>query len=101
VDPERRPFITAEAEILEAAMHAAATEVGSPSARRDALQQCLNGMPEARGRQALNLRYGEGLAGERAARRLALTPNAFYTLLSRVRKYLLECVERRLRIDEG
>jgi DNA-directed RNA polymerase specialized sigma24 family protein len=57
-------------------------------------------MPAAKGRQALNLRYGEGLAGEQGARRLGMTTNAFYTLLSRLRKLLQECVERRLRIEE-
>ncbi len=100
VDPERKPFVTAESEVLEAAMHSAEGHGATPSARGEALRQCLKDMPEAKGRQALNLRYAEGLAGEQGARRLGMTTNAFYTLLSRVRKFLQECVERRLRIDE-
>ncbi len=100
VDPGRRPFVTAEMEVLEAAMRAA-EEAPAPSARRDALRQCLDRMPQARGRRVLELRYGEGLPGEKVAREVGVSLNALYTLLSRVRKILQDCVEHRLRTEEA
>ncbi len=71
VDPERRPFVTAEMEVLERALVAAGETGGAGADRRDALERCLNSLPEARGRRALELRYGQGLPGERVARDLA------------------------------
>ena len=100
VDPERRRFVTAEMEVLEAAMRTVEEPASTSSGRRDALQQCLQSLPDARGRRALELRYGEGLTGDRVARQLGVSLNALYTLLSRVRKALQDCVERRLRVEE-
>lgn len=101
VDPERRPFVTAEMEVLERALVAAGETGGAGADRRDALERCLNSLPEARGRRALELRYGQGLPGERVARDLGLSLNALYTLLSRVRKILHDCVRERLRAEEA
>lgn len=101
VDPGRRPFVTAEMEVLEAALRSAEGEGGAPSTRRDALRICLDQMPQARGRRVLELRYGEGLAGEKVAREVGLSLNALYTLLSRVRRALQDCIERRVRAEEA
>jgi RNA polymerase sigma-70 factor (ECF subfamily) len=101
VDPERRPFLTAEMEVLEGALDAAAREDAAPSLRREALKRCLDQLPEARGRRVLELRYGEGLPGERVAKELDLSLNALYTLLSRMRRALQDCIERRLRAEEA
>ncbi len=100
VDPDRRPFLTAETEVLELALHAAEREE-APSLRRDALRHCLDQLPDARGRRVLELRYGQGLPGDRVARDVDLSLNALYTLLSRVRRALQDCVERRLRVEEA
>jgi RNA polymerase sigma-70 factor (ECF subfamily) len=102
VDPGRRPFVTKEAEVLEAAL-AAAVPPDRPAAdagRREALRACLREMP-GRGHRALALRYGEGLGGGAVARRMGVSLNALYTLLSRVRKQLLDCVERRVRSGQS
>jgi RNA polymerase sigma-70 factor (ECF subfamily) len=101
VDPGRRHFVTAEMEVLESAMRAVESRGGGPSSRREALRQCLDQMPEARARRVLDLRYGEGLAGDKVAEQLGLSLNALYTLLSRVRRVLQDCIERRLRIEEA
>jgi len=100
VDPGRRSFVTAELDVLESALRAVEERNEEPSARREALRKCLHGLPEARGRRALELRYGEGLRGERVAQELGLSINALYTLLSRARKALQDCVEQRLRLEE-
>jgi len=98
VDPGRRPFVTAEMEVLEAALVAAAPpdRPAADADRREALRACLRELP-ARGHRALALRYGEGLDGGSVARKMGVSLNALYTLLSRVRKMLSECVERRIR----
>ena len=101
VDPERRPFVTAEMDVLESALRAVESEGGAPSSRREALRRCLDQMPQARGRRVLELRYGEGLAGEKVAEQLGLSLNALYTLLSRVRRILQDCIERRVRAEEA
>ena len=101
VDPGRRPFVTAEMDVLESAMGAGEPAEESSSRRRDALRRCLESLPEARGRKVLELRYGEGLPGSQVAERAGLSLNALYTLLSRVRRSLQECIERRLRADEA
>jgi DNA-directed RNA polymerase specialized sigma24 family protein len=54
-----------------------------------------------RGHRALALRYGEGLDGGAVARKMGVSLNALYTLLSRVRKTLFECVERRMRSGQN
>jgi RNA polymerase sigma-70 factor (ECF subfamily) len=100
VDPDRRKFVTAEMEVLEAAMKAVEEERPA-SDRRDALQRCLESLPDARGRRAIELRYGESWSAGKVARDLGVTMNALYTLLSRVRKALQECVDRRLRAEEA
>ena len=101
VDPDRRPFVTAEMEVLESALHAVEREGGAPSSRREALRRCLDQMPQAKGRRVLELRYGEGLAGEKDAQQVGLSLNALYTMLSRVRRVLQDCVERRVRTEEA
>jgi len=100
VDPDRRPFVTAEMEVLESALQAAESAAPAPSVRRDALRRCLDQMPEARGRRVLELRYGEGLPGEKVAQQVGVSLNALYTLLSRVRKLLQDCIERRVKTEE-
>ncbi len=101
VDPDRRPFVTAEMEVLESAMRAADSGKEPPSSRREALKRCLERMPDARARRVLELRYGDGLSGESVAQRVGMTLNALYTLLSRIRHSLQDCVERRLRTGDA
>jgi RNA polymerase sigma-70 factor (ECF subfamily) len=75
-----------------------ATEV---SARVEALQGCLERLPE-QARQLLRLRYEDGLSCSAVARRLRNTVAAVYQSLSRVHRQLRLCVERRLAAaDQG
>jgi RNA polymerase sigma-70 factor (ECF subfamily) len=102
VDPGRRPFVLAEMEVLESAMAAAApaAEPAASADRREALRECLRSVPD-RGHQALSMRYAEGLDGGAVARKMGVSLNALYTLLSRVRKMLFDCVERRMRSGQN
>ncbi len=100
VDPARRPEVVVEAEVLESAMDAARDEREPERPQLDALRHCI-GRLQGRSRRVIDLRYGEGLPGPRTAEVLNMSLNALYTLLSRVRQGLMECVERRLRLEDA
>jgi RNA polymerase sigma-70 factor (ECF subfamily) len=100
VDPARRGYVTVEAEVLESAVEAAGTSPESASARREALKSCLKELPD-KSRSAVELRYGRGQACNSIATRLGMSMTALYSLLSRVRKALQDCAERRLRLEDA
>jgi RNA polymerase sigma-70 factor, ECF subfamily len=64
-------------------------------AKRDALVECLQTLPE-RSRQAVLLRYHEGLSRESIAAQTGLRVEGVKSLLERVRTALGECIERRV-----
>jgi RNA polymerase sigma-70 factor (ECF subfamily) len=63
--------------------------------RKRALVDCVKGLPE-KSRAVIELKYDRGLAGGEVARRLGSTYNAVMRTLSRVRKVLAKCVEKKL-----
>jgi RNA polymerase sigma-70 factor (ECF subfamily) len=65
-------------------------------ARREALQQCLNGLPP-RSQTLLELRYQQGHSLAEVADHVQSTMDAVHKALSRIRARLQECIERRLR----
>ncbi len=69
-------------------------------ARREALRECTRQLPE-REREILRRRYEEAVPVERLAASLSTTRGAVDTMLYRLRKALLACVELRLRQAES
>jgi len=65
------------------------------SLRVEALQRCLDGLPE-KSRRLLALRYEQSLKLGQIAERLRTTADAVHKALSRIRERLQECVRRRL-----
>ena len=64
--------------------------------RYGALQECLKQVAP-RTREMVGLRYADPpLTPQQIARQLSWTPNSVRVALARARKFLLECVERRL-----
>jgi RNA polymerase sigma-70 factor (ECF subfamily) len=63
--------------------------------RREALRNCLERV-EGQRREAVQLRYHEGLAVSEIAEKLATSPSSVSVMLHRIRKSLLECIQRRL-----
>jgi RNA polymerase sigma-70 factor (ECF subfamily) len=64
--------------------------------RYEALQNCLEQVAP-RAREMVMLRYADPpLTPQQIGRQLSWTPNAVRVALARARKFLLECVERRL-----
>jgi RNA polymerase sigma-70 factor (ECF subfamily) len=68
--------------------------------RERVLQECVGKLPPDH-REALQLRYQEGLSLEEMATRLQKTVGALYRLLSRVRHVLHECVTKNLHQSEN
>jgi DNA-directed RNA polymerase specialized sigma24 family protein len=64
------------------------------------LRHCLRGLP-ATYRNAVEVRYQEQLRGERLAARLQITLANAKKRLLRARKMLLECLQRRLEVEEA
>jgi RNA polymerase sigma-70 factor (ECF subfamily) len=63
--------------------------------RREALARCLEGIP-ATARRLVELTYRDGCDAATVARRLASSVNAIYLALSKLRRRLRTCVERRM-----
>lgn len=61
----------------------------------DGLRQCLELLPETY-RQAVHLRYTEGLQGAKLAERLSISGEALKKRLQRGRARLLACLERKM-----
>ncbi|MBI1370825.1 MAG: sigma-70 family RNA polymerase sigma factor [Planctomycetes bacterium] len=62
---------------------------------RDALEHCLNRLPE-RQRAMVAMRYGDELGREQIAERLKTTASAVAMALTRIRRALATCIETRI-----
>ncbi len=93
----QREFFTER--ILEAVSDQFETHLGQAGDRRDALLGCLEKL-EGRKRELVNAYYSSARpASEAIANNLSLTPNALRQSLFRIRKILLECVQRTLQAE--
>lgn len=63
----------------------------------DALESCLRKLPR-KSRQLIDLRYLSCLRAEEISDQAGLTVQSVYTRLSQIRKALLECIKRQLRL---
>jgi RNA polymerase sigma-70 factor (ECF subfamily) len=95
VNPKRRRLVGVESEVLEQALVAAEPDGEALVERRDALMHCLDKV-RGRLRRVLELRYRDGLDMARLTKRLRLSKNAVYSLLSRARETLRHCAQRRI-----
>ena len=65
-----------------------------------ALRQCLDGLPKDK-RELIALRYERSSSFDDISNHVGSTPAAVQRALSRIRKMLHECVQRRLQLAEG
>lgn len=70
------------------------------TARRDALEACLQKLPAAQ-RELVLSAYAKGTRIDDLAARRQQTPMSLYKLLHRIRLALLDCVERTLAAEEA
>jgi RNA polymerase sigma-70 factor (ECF subfamily) len=80
---------------LQAVLDAYERTQETASVRAEALQECMERLPE-KARRLLALRYDKALRLDQIARRLGATLDAVHKALSRIRLRLQKCVERRL-----
>jgi RNA polymerase sigma-70 factor (ECF subfamily) len=93
----QREFFTER--ILEAVSDAFEAHLGQSGDRRDALLRCLDKL-EGRKRALVTTYYSSARpASESIAKKLSLTPNALRQSLFRIRKMLLECVQRTIQAE--
>lgn len=69
-------------------------------ARQKALLECIERLP-SRSREVVRRRYGEWLPLERVAQAVAWKVSSVKVALSRARRALMECVERKIRAEEA
>ncbi|HEX6963380.1 MAG TPA: sigma-70 family RNA polymerase sigma factor [Lacipirellula sp.] len=69
-------------------------------ARSEALVNCLKGLSD-RDRRLLRLRYEADHSMSEIAERESSSVGAMYTALSRIRKALIACIERRMGMEAG
>ena len=90
-------------ELLEAVSVAFIEDTSEDSVVRDeasALRQCLDGLPKDK-RELVALRYERSSSFDEISKHTGSTPAAVQRALSRIRKLLHECVQRRLQLAEG
>jgi RNA polymerase sigma-70 factor (ECF subfamily) len=97
---KKRDQLVFSAEILDDLGQAIAEQSGERHERREALEQCLEQLPE-RSRRLLDLRYVEDLPTSQIATATGSTAGSVRVLLTRVRGALAECIHRRLATEDA
>jgi RNA polymerase sigma-70 factor (ECF subfamily) len=86
-------------ELLEKLGDAIAARSPQRSARREALEHCLETLPN-RSRRLLDLRYVDALSANKIANAVDSTAGSVRVLLTRLRSGLAECIQRRLATEQ-
>ncbi|MCA9080068.1 MAG: sigma-70 family RNA polymerase sigma factor [Planctomycetaceae bacterium] len=95
---QRRDKLRFSEEFVTAVANDAAEESDLAELRRKALQECLQAL-KADDRELIQRRYQPGSSGKELAEDLGRPANSVYQSLSRIRRSLLDCVERRVAQD--
>ena len=97
---QQRSKIVVDSRIADSVERAFADEKAASqaySARAQALVQCVQGLP-AGSRKVLELKYTAGLPAAEVADRLHKSVNSVLMSLSRIRRVLAECAQKKLRL---
>ncbi len=99
----RRKFARERLAFKETLIQVMADEATRDSERRkleyEALEGCLRKLPEKQ-RRWVTLAYTPGMSSKELAAELGLKPEAFYMRLNRIRRMLLDCINKTLK-QEG
>lgn len=87
-------------ELLQKLADTIAEQADGRSQRREALEGCLDGLPE-KSRRMLELRYVDELSAAEVAREIGSTGGSVRVLLTRVRAALADCIRRRLATEQA
>jgi RNA polymerase sigma-70 factor (ECF subfamily) len=97
---KRRPLYSTDPAFIESVAEEIDRQGDALTDRAEALQACLQRLPEKQRRTVL-LRYYEGLDIAEIASKTSRTEAAVYRLLSRIRAALNECIQQRLEVAGG
>lgn len=100
LERRRRDRIRFSHEFLETIAAEALAETPDLELRRQALMTCL-GKLRPRDRELIQMRYSPGESGTSVARLLDRPINSIYQSLGRIRRTLLECINRQLAAEAG
>lgn len=96
---QRREKLKFSDEFLAAVVDEIQNRPNDQEQRRDALLQCLKKL-HTKDRELIEKRYQPGVSGKDLAEVLGRPANSVYQSLGRIRRALLECVERQLAAAE-
>lgn len=94
----RRDKLKFSDEFVDAVAEESISSLDNSDLRRQALDQCLQRLP-SRDRELIRDRYRPGTTGKEVASNLGRPQNAVYQSLGRIRRVLLDCIQRRLAED--
>lgn len=100
---EKRARVIVDSELLDLVDQAFAeqeSEGGELERRRRGLQECLRELP-AHAKEVLRLKYVADLTADEVGARLSRSSASVLMLLSRLRRGLEDCVNRRMRLSGG
>jgi RNA polymerase sigma-70 factor (ECF subfamily) len=97
---QRTAKVLADSELLDLVVQALDENPDPWADRRQALQECIDQLPGP-SRRLLEMKYEQGLSFAAMAERLHRSIDSLKMALSRLRRALLECAERRLRLAES
>ena len=95
LERRRRDRVRFSVDFVEAVAEEALAEAPNLEARRQALMKCLAKL-RPRDRELIQLRYAPGESGLSVAHLLKRPANSIYQSLGRIRRTLLECINRQL-----
>jgi len=87
-------------EFVNAIAEEAAERSATQEARHRALQLCLENLAD-QDRELIEQRYQPGVTGKELASQIKRPANSVYQSLSRIKRQLLECIQRRLTTEMG
>jgi RNA polymerase sigma-70 factor (ECF subfamily) len=99
-EKQQRDRLRFNNELFEQLTSEAAEGCEHHESRLDALRKCLGALPNSQ-RILLHSRYGEGLSVSAIAESRGQSAGALSTTLHRIRRSLLDCIERRLAVESG
>ncbi|SFH55387.1 sigma-70 family RNA polymerase sigma factor [Planctomicrobium piriforme] len=91
----RREKLTFSDAFLAAVADEVVQLAGEQERRREALEHCLEKLP-ASDRELIQQRYQPGNSGKELAAHVGRPANSVYQSLGRIRRMLLECIQRRM-----
>ena len=100
LERRRRDRVRFSREFLDVVAEEALTESPDLERRRQALMTCL-GKLRPRDRELIQRRYASGESGLSVARLLNRPANSIYQSLGRIRRALLECINRQLAAESS